>query len=125
MKPDGAPYVVPLWYEHDGESFFLVVRERSTFVPYLQREPRVALSIARDHPAPFVRVLVEGRAEVVEGPRLGGQWVEVARSMYWRYRGEDGLRYFEATLNRPRWLIKVMPDKVTAWAGAEWHRRYV
>ncbi len=124
VKPDRAPYVVPIWYEYDGASFFLVPRGRARFIDYLKANPRVALSIARDQPHPHLRVLVEGTAEIVEGPCLGGQWVEVARSMCWRYRGVEGMKYFQDTLDRPRWLVKVVPEKITSWAGRDWHPRY-
>ncbi len=41
-----------------------------------------------------------------------------------RYLGEHGPEYLKPTLNRPRYLIEIVLDKVTSWEGVEWHPRY-
>ena len=77
VRPDGAPYVVPLWFEWneaDG-SFWFVIRERARFAPNLLREPRVCLSIAADSP-PYVRATIMGRA-VMDCPMVAF-WVSTA-----------------------------------------------
>jgi PPOX class probable F420-dependent enzyme len=125
LTADGAPYVVPTWYEWDGTDFWLVPRARSAWARYLQRDPRVCLCIDEDG-GEHRRVLVQGLAEVVETPNVGGRWVSVAERMAARYLGtEDGPRYLVPTLDRPRWLIRVRPDRMTTWAGGEWHPRYL
>ena len=45
LKPDGAPYVVPLWYHWDGDSFFVVGRKRSQWVQHLKADDRCAICI--------------------------------------------------------------------------------
>jgi hypothetical protein len=125
LTEDGAPYVVPSWYEYNGRDFWLVPRARSAWARYLQRDPRVSLCIDQDV-APHSRVLVQGRAEIMEEPNVGGRWVPIAERMATRYLGAvDGPRYLLPTLNRPRWLICVHPDKLTTWAGGGWHPRYL
>jgi PPOX class probable F420-dependent enzyme len=125
LTEDGAPYVVPAWYEWDGEAFWLVPRARSAWARYLQRDPRVCLCIDEEAP-PHRRVQVLGRAEIVEQPNVGGRWVPIAERMAARYLGPDGgPRYLVPTLDRPRWLIRVHPEKLTTWAGGGWHRRYL
>lgn len=69
------------------------------------------------------RVLVEGRLEVVEQPNVGGRWVPICREMALRYFGEGGLTYFEKTLQEPRWLLFVRPERLTSWVGG-WAQRY-
>ncbi|MGH2371547.1 MAG: pyridoxamine 5'-phosphate oxidase family protein, partial [Chloroflexota bacterium] len=57
LMDDGSPYVVPAWYEWDGQDFWLVPRARSAWARYLQRDPRVSLCIDQEA-APHRRVLV-------------------------------------------------------------------
>lgn len=128
VKSDGAPYVVPLWQEWDGEFFWLVPRNRSAFIAHIRHEPRVMLSIALES-NPYTRVSCEGTAEVVEGPvdSQGGRarWVAFARRMSVRYLGEHGPDYLEPTMDRPRYLVKVTPQKLSTWEGVEWHQKYM
>ncbi len=126
VQPSGAPYVVPLWYEYDADEdcLYIIARERSAYVEHIKHEPRVAVSIADDS-AGNRRVQFEGRAEIVEGPTTEGQWVPMGRRMAARYLGaEDGPRYLIPTINRPRYLIRIRPDKMRSWQGGEWHPRY-
>jgi PPOX class probable F420-dependent enzyme len=119
VQEDGAPYIVPVWHDYDGEALYIVAREKSQYVQHIRREPRVALSILDG-----AQVLVLGRAEIVEGPVTGGRWVAIAFRMATKYGGEGGITYLRSTLDRPRYLIRVVPDKVISWSGEGWHPRY-
>ena len=124
VKPDGSPYVVPVWQHWDGEAMYIVPRARSRFVEYLRNEPRVAVSCADDVNASHSRVLIEGTAEIVVGPVLmEGRMLEIAREMAERYGGEGGLRYLDGTMDKPRYLVRVTPTRMTTWSGG-WHARY-
>ena len=123
LKDDGAPYVVPCWYEWTGKGLYMVPRKRSVWAHYLQRDGRVCLSIDEDS-SPYRKVMIEGEASIVEQPNVGGQWVEIARRMARRYLGEHGPDYLAPTLNQPRWLIYITPHKLTTWQGVAWHPRY-
>ena len=125
IDDSGMPYVVPTWFEYDGECFWLVPRAKSSWARFLQNNTRVCLSIDQ-RAGPSARVQVLGRAEIVEEPNVGGAWVPIATRMAARYMGaDDGARYLVPTLDRPRWLIRVHPERFTTWAGGGWHRRYV
>ena len=127
VDESGAPYVVPTWFEYDRESscFWLVPRAKSAWAQYLKNDPRVCLSIDQ-RTGPSARAQVIGTAEIVEEPNVGGQWVPIATRMAARFLGpEDGPKYLTPTLDRPRWLIRVKPERITTWAGGGWHRRYV
>jgi PPOX class probable F420-dependent enzyme len=125
LTDDGWPYVVPAWFEFDGEAFWFVARAKAAWARYLQRDARVFLCIDHDQ-APHPRVLVRGRAEIVEEPNVGGQWVAIAWRLAERYLGPaDGPKYLVPTLDRPRWLIRVHPEQITSWTGGSWHPRYV
>ncbi len=124
VTPDGAPYLVPVWEYWDGAAMFIVPRERSRFVDYIRSEPRVAVSCADDVEPDHPRVLIEGTAEILEGPvKMAGRTLEIAKEMVLRYSGEPGLDYLEATIDKPRYLLKITPVKITTWTR-DWHPRY-
>lgn len=111
LGPDGWPAVNPAWYEYDGEFFWLITKELTGFCQNLRRDPRVSLCIDNPEP-PYRRVIVRGHAEFVEG-----DWVEMGRRMVLRYLGPQGLDYFEATLELPRVLVRIHPERVSTWNG--------
>jgi PPOX class probable F420-dependent enzyme len=124
VKEDGAPYIAPIWQYYDGEVMWVIPRERSIFVKHIRRSPRVAVSCAYDT-APWTRVLIQGRAEIVEGPKpVEGLIAEIGEQMAVRYLGEHGAEYASITWDRPRYLIKIIPEKITSWTGSEWANKY-
>ena len=42
-----------------------------------------------------------------------------------RYLGERGPEYLEPSQPRPRYLVKLMPEKITSWEEVEWHPKYL
>jgi len=123
LDDDGWPYVQPVWYAYKDGGFYVIPRARSAWARSIQRDPRVYLLI--DEPAPRLRkVAVKGRARIVEEPNVGGQWVEIAREMSYRYLGEHGPDYLVPTLNEPRWLVFVEPLEIKTWQGVGWAKRY-
>ncbi|MDW8022066.1 MAG: hypothetical protein RMI78_05510, partial [Nitrososphaerota archaeon] len=111
-------------FHYEEPYFYLVARAKSAWVEHIRGDPRVALQVSRDEP-PYTRVFVEGVAEIVEGPVVGGRWVDIANKMALRYLGDKGPEYLKPTLNRPRYLIKVSPKRLVSWEGVEWHQRYL
>ena len=79
LDDDGWPYAAPVWHEYSDGGFYLVGREESHWSHYMSRNPRVSLCI--DTVANPAKVLVQGEAEVIEQPNIGGKWVEIARRM--------------------------------------------
>jgi PPOX class probable F420-dependent enzyme len=111
LGEDGWPNVNPAWYEYDGNAFWLVTKPLAGFCKNMVRDPRVTLCI--DNPVPpYMRVMVRGRAEVVDA-----DWEEIARRMVLRYLGPEGIDYFEATLDLPRVLVRIWPEKISSWNG--------
>jgi len=126
VKPDGSPYIVPVWQYWDGSSMFVIPRARSAFVEHLRQNRQVAVSCADDVDPAHTRVLLEGVARMVEGPvEMQGRMLEIANDMAVRYMGPDGPRYLARTAKRPRYLVEITPSRVTSWRGGEWHPRYV
>ena len=125
VKPNGRPYLTTVWQEWDGQALYFIPREKSTFVPYIQANPYLAISCALDQ-TPFTRVLFEGRAEILEGPSpMDGLMLEMARRMAVRYLGEHGPEYLEPSRSRPRYLIKFILETIVSWEGVEWHPKYL
>lgn len=132
VKPDGSPYVIPVWYQWDGESLWFVGRQRSAWCKYIENDGRVAVVIDREHSPPdetgkrveIPKVFMEGEAEIVEQPNIGGQWVKVAEEMSYRYLGPNGPTYLTSTLRQPRWLIKMTPSRIKTWQGVGWAPKY-
>lgn len=123
LDEEGWPYVVPTWYQYADGGFYIVPRERSAWAKYLEKDGRVSLSI--DEPAaPYRKVLLQGTAELLERPNVGGKWVDMANEMSYRYLGEHGPDYLVPTLNEPRWLFFVRPRKITTWQGVDWAQKY-
>ena len=98
---------------------------RSVFVEHIKAEPRICISCALDEP-PSTRVILEGKANILEGPTLmKGRTLRIARQMARRYLGERGPDYLELTRDRPRYLIRLVPEKITSWEGVEWASKYL
>ncbi len=116
----GAPYVVPCWFHYADGGFYFVPRARSIWARYLQRDPRVFLCIDADSGR---RVLVKGKAQLLETPNIGGRWVAIARAMAQRYGGEAGLSYLQTTIDEPRWLFFVDVEQMLSSTGG-WAKRY-
>ncbi len=124
IDPEGMPYITPVWQEWDGEALWLVPRERTAFVQHLKQNPNVAVSCAMDS-GTYKRVLFRGKAEIVSGPEpMRGKCLEVAQRMSLRYLGEHGPEYLVPTMDRPRYLIKIVPRKTVSWDGVEWADKY-
>jgi PPOX class probable F420-dependent enzyme len=125
IKPNGMPYITPVWQEWDGEALWFIPRERSAMVVHMKANPNVSLSCAMDG-APYTRLQIEGKADIVAGPEImHGEWLEMARRMSTRYLGERGPEYLEPSVPRPRYWVKVVPDKLTSWEGVEWAVKYL
>jgi nitroimidazol reductase NimA-like FMN-containing flavoprotein (pyridoxamine 5'-phosphate oxidase superfamily) len=128
VRPDGWPYIVPLWFAWDAGKLYVVARERAVWVPYIQREPRVGVLIdvdARRHQ----RVQMTATAAVIEGPVLRAQgsprWQALDVVLKSKYMADaEGRAYAELTADRPRYLVEITPVDVTSWRGGPWHPRY-
>lgn len=124
IDDDGYPHIVPVWTEWDGTAMWLVARARSAYVAHLPARPKVALSIVRPDAAD-TRALILGRAEVMAGPGpLEGEMEAMARRMARRYEGAEGDRYIDESIDWPRVLIRIVPDRVQSWGDPGWHPKY-
>lgn len=87
VRPDGGPQVNPMWFAWDAEREVVLMthtKERHNY-RYVQREPRVALSIA-DPDRPYRYLQVRGVVESVEDDPTGSMYAQLEQ----RYRGTSG-----------------------------------
>src|SRR6185369_4488137 len=78
IRPDGWPYVIPLWFAWYERRLYVVGRERAVWIDYIRQEARVGVLIdedARRHR----RVQMTATAHVVEGPTPRGQGSDLWR----------------------------------------------
>ncbi len=114
IRPDGFPYVNPVWYEYDGDYIYFVAREDSVHMKHILENTKVSICIDRCEP-PYTRVIMIGRAEILEGPTSSPE-SEVGKQVLReavRYLGKDiGERTFEKPPFR-YYRIKIVPEKTT------------
>jgi Pyridoxamine 5'-phosphate oxidase len=131
IDESGWPAVVPVWYQWDGESFFVVGRKKSDWVRCLKNDPRCAICIEEKETPPEGanrKVLAQCVAEIVEGPisAEGSRWLPIATEMAVRYFGPKGPELLAPSYGWQRCLVKLTPrdGKLITWQGTDWHRRY-
>jgi nitroimidazol reductase NimA-like FMN-containing flavoprotein (pyridoxamine 5'-phosphate oxidase superfamily) len=128
VRPDGWPYVVPLWYAWYKRKLYVVGRERAVWIAYLRREPRVGVLIDEEERR-HRRVQMIATASVIEGPVRRGKgserWRRIDEQLVAHYMADEpGRAYAQLTAERPRFLIEITPAQITSWGGGPWHRRY-
>lgn len=131
LKEDGWPAVNPMWYQWDGDAFWVVGRKKSTWVADLKRDPRCAICIEEKELPPDGgnrKVVTQCHATIVEGPIAaeGSRWLAVANEMAGRYAGPAGVEGLKTSYSWERYLVKLEPrdGKLTTWKGVDWHPRY-
>lgn len=128
LKEDGWPMIVPMWYQWDGNAFWVVGRKRSEWVADLKRDPRCAVCIEEKAHPRIRKILSQCTAEVIEGPARGegSNWVTVANEMATRYSGPTGPEQLKPSYGWERYLVKLTPrsGQLTTWQGADWALRY-
>jgi nitroimidazol reductase NimA-like FMN-containing flavoprotein (pyridoxamine 5'-phosphate oxidase superfamily) len=128
LRPDGWPYLVPLWFAwHEGR-IYVVGRERAAWVEFIRAQERVGVLIDEEERR-HRRVQMTAIARVVEGPVTSEgrseRWQQIGRALTARYMAdESGRAYAELTAARPRVLVEIEPVQVATWRGGPWHRRY-
>lgn len=122
LRKDGAPFVIPVGYEFDGESFYLPISNGRTMLYRIRRDPRVCLTVFNDS-YPVVCVIAEGDAEEIEDPGN-----ELAISICTRYIKSvlpdmDMDAYLQPWLQSGRTIVRVTPHRFVAFdTRKNWER---
>jgi len=113
-RADGRPYVVPIWFDLDGDRVVFTTGAETLKGRSIRRDARVCLCVDHERP-PFAYVVVEGEAEVVEdadelllwATRIGG-----------RYMGAEQAEAFGRRNAVPdELLIRVTPTRIFGSTG--------
>ena len=119
MTAEGWPYVVPVWYDYDGEAFTVAGRTKARWVANIRENHRVSVCIDT-YQAPYTRVLMKASAEIIDPA-----WMPVSPDRAIRYIGEEaGRAYCQATRSQPRALVRIVPQGTQTGTGGGWHPRY-
>jgi PPOX class probable F420-dependent enzyme len=105
LNTDGSPQVTPVWVDFDGTHIIINTAKGRMKAKNLEREPRVAISIA-DPANPYRYLGIQGH--VVEMTEAGGD--AHIDKMAKKYLGKDV--YPGRTPGERRLIVKIVPDKV-------------
>ena len=105
LNADGSPQVTPVWVDFDGTNVIVNTARGRVKAKNLEREPRVALSIA-DPENPYRYLGIQGR--VVEMTETGGD--AHIDKMAKKYLGKDNYPF--RAPGEVRVIVKIAPDKV-------------
>jgi nitroimidazol reductase NimA-like FMN-containing flavoprotein (pyridoxamine 5'-phosphate oxidase superfamily) len=115
----GWPHVVPVWFEYDGESFWIPSQVKTSKVRHIRKDNHVSLVIdtfSQDHTR-FRRVIVKGEAELVKDEALKTD-LSTSRTarIFSRYLGKDCEKtpHGADLLVIERLLVKVKPLSILA-----------
>ena len=126
LDADGAPYQVPVWYDWDGTHLWIVSKPRAEYVLNLRRNPVAAVCVATQT-LPYVRVLIQGTADLID---TDDDWLPMGYRMAARYLGkEEGDAYIDKTKHWKRVYIRITPTRVKSWDGGAtghaWGKAYI
>lgn len=106
LMKDGSPQVTPVWVDCDDTHILINTAEGRQKPRNLERDPRVALSIAqRDNLYSYIQV----RGRVVEITREGA--VEHINALARKYNGPDAK--YPTRDDEVRIIVKILPEHVS------------
>jgi len=107
LNADGSPQVTPVWVDYDGTNVMVNTARGRVKTKNLEREPRVALSIA-DPENPYRYLGIQGRVTEMTEKGADAHIDKMAK----KYMGKDTYPY--RTPGEVRVIVKIKPDKVHA-----------
>ena len=117
---DGWPHVTSVWFEYDGEYFWVPTQAATKKAMHLRKDKRVGMIIDTfTEPISkfnITQVVVKGEAELMEVPSVEGPDPLKSRTMrIWRrYLGDELEKTVKNRLKIQRYLIKIKPVKMYA-----------
>ena len=123
ITEDGSPTVIPVWFDYDGQNIFLIARQRSKWLDYIAKDPRVCVTIDADK-LPYEKVIIQGTASIIDV-----DWLPYGERCAERYFGNK--KYLGESIDQPRVMVKIPMTKFVSWKAVgdgnykEWHPRYL
>ena len=107
LDRDGSPHTTTVWYVRDGDTVLFSSAGHRAKIRNLERDPRVSLTVY-DLANPYSAIDIRGTAELeVDAQR------ELPDRLSQRYLGQDAAPEPEDVV---RYIVRVRPDKVTAFS---------
>ena len=134
VRPDGSPFVTPIWYIFDEGAICFTPRAKSEWFGCLRQDPRVSLCFDEEA-QPYRKVVLDGEAELLHDLGDDDLWRDLYRRIACRYIPADAAEnYIQNTIDQPRGLYRVVlrKSRVRTWrmpvqgepAEGIWHDRY-
>jgi nitroimidazol reductase NimA-like FMN-containing flavoprotein (pyridoxamine 5'-phosphate oxidase superfamily) len=121
LRRDGSPFVIPLGFDWDGESFYVTFGLDHAGLHRLRRDPRVSLSVGSVPAFPTKFVVVEGIAVELDDPEG-----EVSRGVLMRASadafaaaGIDAERYFLSWISVGRVAFRIEITNLVTFDGTK------
>ncbi len=115
IRPDGAPHVVPLWYEWDGQHFWVTASPAANWSLYIRQNPWVSITIDEPWP-PLRRALIVGQAQPAAEADIPGGIAGLRQRLTHRYLGRGAS--LGPTNSQGQWqAFKIEPQKITGQQG--------
>ena len=102
LRKDGSPHLTAVWYLYENGEVWLTVTDGRMKTRHIERDARVSLAIASQHP-PYKEVVFEGSA-IIE-PEGGDEFFRRIAIHY--YGARDGGEYadYDAASDKDRRLV--------------------
>ena len=105
LNPDGSPQVTPVWFDFDGTNLLINTARGRMKDRNLQRDPRVAVSIA-DPENPYRYVGIQGRVSEMTETGADAHIDKLAK----KYLNKD--KYPFRAPGEVRVILKIVPEKI-------------
>lgn len=116
VRADGTPHVLPLWYEWDGQFFWLAASPGAQWKQVVRESERVSLTIDEPWP-PLRRAFVEGCAEVVPTSEVPGGLQGLRQRLAVRYLGRGAGQRAELKQTEDWDAVRITPRRVSGQKG--------
>ncbi len=116
VRQDGTPHVVPLWYEWDGDAFWLAASPGASWQAYVAERARVSLTLDEPWP-PLRRAFVDGVAEEVDEADVPGGLAGLRRRLAVRYLGKGADKQPGLSETEGWTAFRVFPERMHGHQG--------
>ncbi len=116
VRQDGTPHVVPLWYEWDGDAFWLAASPGASWQAYVAERARVSLTLDEPWP-PLRRAFVDGVAEEVDEANVPGGLAGLRRRLAVRYLGKGADKQPGLSETDGWTAFRVLPERMHGRQG--------
>ena len=113
IRKDGSPQLNPMWFDWNGEVFYISTTRTRYKYRHILRDPRVTLCI--DETETLKTLLVEGQATIQEDDI----WAITQRIVEKYVQADHVEERLARFRSEPRVLIVVTPQKWTSWDRSE------